>query len=253
MCMYEWALLAQVSLIRLVYLPSDNSSYFYSGQQVGTSLVNTYIYTYIHTYIQVHAYIHVHLQRSISIPCVPFRVAISSEGTADADSSAMYVLAFLFFMHLRMYVCIFVYAQVIVYVFFACLLNVCKFVSLPNINPLTYIALNLRDRASATLPPLDWDLMSVFICREKIEQVSGDRSWRTPCKWRSILRCTHRILYSLFEFRSIVLIKLLFQKKTSFFQSFFKFGEFVDLTCFQESQNLLHLLFLLFCEEIIKC
>jgi hypothetical protein len=65
-----------------------------------------------HTYIQVYIYtfIHVHLQRSISIPCVLFRVAISSEGTDDADSSAIYVLAFLGFMHSRVYVCVFVYA-----------------------------------------------------------------------------------------------------------------------------------------------
>jgi hypothetical protein len=49
--MYEWALLAQISLIRLVYHPSDNVSYVCSGLQVRVLLMYKYKYTYIHSYM----------------------------------------------------------------------------------------------------------------------------------------------------------------------------------------------------------
>ena len=57
--MYDWALLAQVSLIRLVYHSSDNASYFYTGQQVRVSPIRSclYIHIYVHTYI-IQVYIH---------------------------------------------------------------------------------------------------------------------------------------------------------------------------------------------------
>ena len=54
MCMYEWALLAQLSLIRLVYHPSDNASYVCSDLQVRVSPIRSY--KYIHT--SIHIYIH---------------------------------------------------------------------------------------------------------------------------------------------------------------------------------------------------
>jgi hypothetical protein len=63
MCMYEWALLAQVYPIRLVYHSSDNANYLCSGQQVRASPIRSclYIHIYVHTYIiqvYIHKYIH---------------------------------------------------------------------------------------------------------------------------------------------------------------------------------------------------
>ncbi len=126
MCMYEWVLLAQVSLIRFVYHPSDNASYFYSGQQVGASLVNTYIIyssTYIHTCALTTQYLY-------TLFTIQGRYLFGRHCRCGQQRYICSGLSgFYAFESVCMHICISVSDYVCV---FACLLKVCKLVSLPK-------------------------------------------------------------------------------------------------------------------------
>ena len=128
-------------------------------------LVKTYIHTSIHIYIQTCA---LTTQYLYTLCTVQGRYLFGRHCRCGQQRYICSGLSgFYAFEIVCVHVCICVGEYVCV---FACLLNVCKFVSLPSINYLIYIALNPRDRASATLPPLDWDLMSVLSCPLSVGQ-----------------------------------------------------------------------------------
>jgi hypothetical protein len=126
-------------------------------------LVKTYIHTSIHIYFQTCA-----LTTQYLYPLCTIHQGRYLFGRHCRCGQQRYICTglsgFYAFEIVGMYICISVVCV------FACLLKVCKFVSLPSITYLTYIALNLRDRASATLPFLDWDLISVLSCSVSIGQ-----------------------------------------------------------------------------------
>ena len=139
MCMYEWALLAQVSLIRLVYHPSDNASYLCSGLQVRASPIRSclYIHIYVHTYI-IQVYIHTYTvttQYLYTLCTIQGRYLF---GRHCRCGQQRYICTGLSGFYAFESVCVHICICVGEYVFIcACLLKVCKFVSLPSINLLT--------------------------------------------------------------------------------------------------------------------